>query len=346
MPGLPASYGGLTLKYDDPNILLIGGAANGAGGRIYQIGVTRNAAMHITGFTGTATLYPSEGSTVGQANDGGVVFGPGNVLFVTHYPGNQLEQTKPGSIAPDKVISLTGLGVGSSVGSIGFVPPGFPGAGQMKIVSYTSGKWYTAGYIGDGTGTYDITSITAGPNVGSGPEGIAFVPQSSPAFQPNSVLIALYGAGKVITAPLDASGDPILTSAQNFITGLSGAEGAFIDPVTGDFLFSTFGGSNKVIRVSGFIAPTAAPVTVSGRVATSAGNGISGARVSLIDSEGTTRTAITGPFGYYAIEGVTAGQTCVIEIAAKRYRFEPRAVNVDDDIADLDFTPSFEQFGK
>jgi hypothetical protein len=45
----------------------------------------------------------------------------------------------------------------------------------------------------------------------------------------------------------------------DFITGLSGAEGAFIDPVTGDFLFSTFGGGNSVIRVSGFAVPPAVP---------------------------------------------------------------------------------------
>ena len=127
VPGLPSSYGGLTLKHDDPNTLLIGGAANTAAGRIYQIGVVRNANMHITGFTGTATAYPSQGSTVGQSNDGGVTVGPGNVLFVTRYSANQLEQTKPGSTAPDKVISLSTFGVGSSVGSIGFVPAGFPG---------------------------------------------------------------------------------------------------------------------------------------------------------------------------------------------------------------------------
>jgi hypothetical protein len=41
------------------------------------------------------------------------------------------------------------------------------------------------------------------------------------------------------------------------VTGLTGAEGALIDPVTGDFLFSTFGGGNKIIRISGFVVPSA-----------------------------------------------------------------------------------------
>ena len=53
---VPFGWGGLTLKYDDPNTLLMGGHANTANGRIYQIGVTRDANRHITGFTGAATV--------------------------------------------------------------------------------------------------------------------------------------------------------------------------------------------------------------------------------------------------------------------------------------------------
>jgi hypothetical protein len=40
------------------------------------------------------------------------------------------------------------------------------------------------------------------------------------------------------------------------MTGLTGAEGALIDPVTGDFIFSTFGGGDHVIVVRGFSLPT------------------------------------------------------------------------------------------
>lgn len=40
-----------------------------------------------------------------------------------------------------------------------------------------------------------------------------------------------------------------------FLSNLTGAEGAAIDPVTGDFMFSTFGGGSRVVVVSGFAAP-------------------------------------------------------------------------------------------
>src|SRR6266403_3860647 len=69
---------------------------------------------HITGFSGSATFYPGAQSTIGQYNDAGLAFGPNNVLFVTRYFANQLgqlEQSKVGSMGPDKVIDLTPLGV-------------------------------------------------------------------------------------------------------------------------------------------------------------------------------------------------------------------------------------------
>jgi hypothetical protein len=259
VPGVPTNYGGLTLKFDDPNTLLIGGNANTSDGRIYQIAVIRDKDMHITGFSGEATLYPTPDSTIGQFVDGGVVFGPADVLFVARYPVNQIEQSLPGSSAPDKVIDLDQLGVESSVGSLGFVPPGFPGAGSMKILSYNGGGWYHAEYSPDGNGTFNITSAELRADIGGGPEGIAFVPPSAPIFPPNSTLISQYDAGNVVTAPLDSSGDPIIANMQDFIEELSGVEGAFIDPVTGDFLFSTFGGSNQVVRVSGFPPPPPTP---------------------------------------------------------------------------------------
>jgi hypothetical protein len=51
-----------------------------------------------------------------------------------------------------------------------------------------------------------------------------------------------------------------------FISGLDGAEGALLDPVTGDFLFSTFGGGSRVIAVRGFAAPPPQlPAPVAGK---------------------------------------------------------------------------------
>ncbi len=257
---LPTPYGGLTLKAGDPNTLLIGGAANGASGLIYEIGVTRGAGNHITGFTGTATPF----GTTGTYNDGGVAYGPGGVLFTSQWPVNMLGQTKPGNTAEDKVIDLTPLGVASSHAAINFVPTGFGGAGGMKLVSWSGGEWYDATYAPDGFGTFDISAVTqidldpltaAMDNLPGGPEGFVYIAAGNAGFAVNSLLVSDYSAGRVSAYELDANGNPLVTTRRDFISGLAGAEGAAIDPLTGDFLFSTFGGLNEVIVVQGFLVP-------------------------------------------------------------------------------------------
>jgi PEP-CTERM motif len=265
--GLPANYGGLTLKAGDPNKLLIGGNANTASGLIYEVGVTRGAGNHITGFTGTPTPI----GTVGAYNDGGVTYGPEGILFTSRWPVNELGQTKSGNTAEDKVINLAALGVAGSHAAINFVPAGFGGAGGMKLVSWSGGQWYDATFSPDGSGTYDITAVTqidldltsAGiQTLSGGPEGFVYIAAGNLGFSANSLLVSEYSAGKIAAYEVDANGNPLVSTRRDFITGLTGAEGAAIDPLTGDFLFSTFGGGNQIVVVQGFLAPPPPPSRV------------------------------------------------------------------------------------
>jgi hypothetical protein len=86
------------------------------------------------------------------------------------------------------------------------------------------------------------------------------------------------------------------------------------------------------------LAPTAASVSVSGRVTTSEGRGLRGARVTLTDSNGNIRTAMTTTFGYYRFENVPASETVVIGVSSKRYSFIPQVVSVMEDLTELNFT--------
>jgi hypothetical protein len=263
--GVPANLGGITFL--DANTLLIGGSANGGSGSVYTIGVTRDAVTgSITAFAGTSTLYAATPQI-----DGGLAFGPGGVLFFTGYPTNTLGQLKPGSNSPDKTIDLNTASVASSVGALQFVPAGFPGAGQLKVASYNASTWYTLGLTPDGSGTYDVTSTSPSLAIGGGPEGIAYIDDFNPQFGVQSVLISEYGAGRVSAYDIDANGDPIVATRRDFLTGLSGAEGATLDPLTGDFLFSTFGGGNRLIVVTGFIPEPASATFAAMAVAMASG---------------------------------------------------------------------------
>ena len=85
-------------------------------------------------------------------------------------------------------------------------------------------------------------------------------------------------------------------------------------------------------------APSAASVSIGGRVIVGKGGGLSNARVTLTDANGRTRTAITSSFGYYRFKDVEAGQTYIFTVSHKRYSFAPQVVNVTDETNDLNFS--------
>lgn len=82
---------------------------------------------------------------------------------------------------------------------------------------------------------------------------------------------------------------------------------------------------------------TAAGVEVSGRVITPDGRGLRNAIVSMTDGNGVTRTATTSTFGFYRFEDVEVGGNYVMSVASRRYRFNPRVVQVLDNLSDVDF---------
>ena len=86
------------------------------------------------------------------------------------------------------------------------------------------------------------------------------------------------------------------------------------------------------------LAPTAAAVSVSGRVMNAKGQGIR-ATVYLTDAQGIVRSAKTNNFGYFRFETVAVGETYIATVFAKQYQFEPRVVTVTDELAELNFMP-------
>ena len=82
---------------------------------------------------------------------------------------------------------------------------------------------------------------------------------------------------------------------------------------------------------------TAAGVEVSGRVLTPEGRGLRNATVTITDSKGNRQTKTTGSFGAYGFEDVEAGETYVISVGSKRFRFASRIIQVTDNLSDVDF---------
>lgn len=85
-------------------------------------------------------------------------------------------------------------------------------------------------------------------------------------------------------------------------------------------------------------APTAASVSISGRVLTADGRKISKARITLTDTNGQTRFALSNPFGFYRFAEVAAGETFIIMVKHKRYTFAPQVINITEESQDFDIT--------
>jgi hypothetical protein len=155
------------------------------------------------------------------------------------------------------------------------------------------------------------------------------------------VNITLNGAVSDITQT-DANGNysfADLPADGTYVVTASDADADSFDPpqTVIDNLIADTAGADFTLT-----GPTAAPVSVSGRVIRADGGGIAKARVELIGPGGEKLVALTNPFGYYHFDGVVAGSTYILSVSSKQYRFanNPRVISVLDELAEIDFIGS------
>ncbi len=239
-------YSGLC--FDTNTTMLVAGASNSAGSLMYQVTLNRDSAGHITGFAPGPTLYKNS-----PFIDGGPQEGPTGVLFAACFNTNQMLQWKPtGGLPPDKTILLTPLGVSSSTGGVVFIPAGFPGAGGMRITSFSTSEFYSASFAPDGLGTFNVGPITLVTTIAGGPVDFVYVRPGAPLLgAPKQYMLVSEWSNDTISAyQLDGGGNPIPASRTLFMN-IPGPTGAQYDPITGDYVFTTWvAGASKVVRVS------------------------------------------------------------------------------------------------
>ena len=247
-------YGGICFQAGAADHLLIGTTANSYDAAIYSVKVRRGTNGSVIGLTNDVQFVSKAYGTTplaGGGIDGGLAYGPNNVLFFTSYPDNRLGQIRPGGAVPAKLIDLNTLGIGDSVGGLAFVPPGFPGEGSLKLLSYNLNTWHSATISPDGNGTYNVSTNGKVVQLNGGIEGAFYVKAGNPAFARDSVLVAEYGSHQISAYEIDGNGDPLPLTRRTFVANLPGATGAALDPTTGDFLFGSFGADHLYV-VNGF----------------------------------------------------------------------------------------------
>ncbi len=83
----------------------------------------------------------------------------------------------------------------------------------------------------------------------------------------------------------------------------------------------------------GIVDPQKLTVEISGRVTSSDGRGLRGVSVTLSNSSGIRRTAVTTSLGYFSFTAVWAFEDYSLSGAAKRFRFSPTSVHPSGNMA-------------
>jgi uncharacterized repeat protein (TIGR01451 family) len=198
-------------------------------------------------------------------------------------------------------------------------------------------------YVAGSTLTYTLVVTNNGPDDVAGATVRDRLPSAISGF---TWSCSANGAGTCLNA--NGTGD-----IDTLVNLPSGTQATFI--ITGTVPLGTFGRlintasvtppagitdplpNNNAAANATILPPTAASVTVSGRVSTADGYGVRNAIVTLSDLRGGSRTARSSTFGYFFFEDVPAGDTYLVAVSAKRYSFTPRMISVTDEIQDLDF---------
>lgn len=198
----------------------------------------------------------------------------------------------------------------------------------------------TSVVVNQAAGPFQLTTQNARP---------AFAPEVT--WQTGTTQIITWDVANTNVAPISAANVNILLSTdggQTFpITLLANTPNDGSEPITvpnnptsqarikiqpTDNIFFDINNANFTIT-----APTAAPVSISGRVLSSNGRNLSDASVSLTDQFGVVRTFRSNWSGYYEFDGVAAGQTYILTASRKNYEFSPQVIFISEDLTELNF---------
>lgn len=227
----------------------------------------------------------------------------------------------------------------------GIQEPGEPAAAGVTVRLY-QGASLVGTAVTDANGEYYFVSSTApdgntGDSIGQVNGGIARNTAYQIRFDNPSDYSSggpLFGRFVTVANQTAQPGDDDSSDsdAVNVLNPAGSPAGTYpvIVKTTGD------AGSNDHTLDAGFaLSPSAAGVSVDGRIYTAHGAGIRNVVVTLVEQDGSVRIAITNAFGYFSFEDVEAGQTVLVTVQSKRYTFaQPtRAVPLQDNVTGLDF---------
>ena len=194
-----------------------------------------------------------------------------------------------------------------------------------------TGAGTAAGPNGSYTGTGgNINLLAAGATLGVGGKIVVQVKTTVKPGQLGLVLNQTNATGTNV-AGVGVKSDALDSASQ-------GVQGGILPPLGSILQTGQTPGIDPTIAL--ILVPTAANATISGRVITAQGLGISRAQITVASPQtGVTKVAMTNPFGYFSIGDLEVGHLYVVSAAHKSYVFTvpQHSFMLGEDVAGLVF---------
>lgn len=293
-------------------------------------GTTSVSVAAVDNLGGTLTILNStisNNSTIGVAAEGTAV----NIANSTISGNNGTNQGVAGGIYNSATLNLNNVTVANNVNG-GIENFGTTNIRNTIITGSTGRADALGGFTSRGNnlvsnlGTATGFSAASGDklNVAANLAALANNGGQTDTHRPNTGSPAIdAGNNCVVTAACGTNNPPVALTTDQRGTG-----------------FGRQGGTSVDIGAIEAVPPTAANASISGRVTTADGRGIT--NVWIIIGGGSLsqpRTVRTSSFGYYRVEDLPAGETYILEIRAKRYSFTnpTRIISLTEDASEQNF---------
>ena len=187
-----------------------------------------------------------------------------------------------------------------------------------------------------GVVTLNLTPSNAGFSV-SGPSSAPVGGQvtanwNAPVGRPVKDWIGLFKVGNLNSSFI----------SKQYTGGLTSGNLTFVlpnQPGFYEFRYLINDGFSSVAASNPINVPVGPFASVSGRVTTPSGRGISGAFLKLTDAAGNSKIHSTNPFGYFRFLSVGTVEIFTISVSSKRHSFNPgsRQMTIVDNVTNADF---------
>jgi uncharacterized delta-60 repeat protein len=279
-------------------------------------------------------------------SDGNIVVagesGPFTTVLARYTPNGLLDNGFDGD---GIVTTAVGRASGMVIQADGKIVVVTRGGSDYSVIRYNTGGSLDPGFGTNGIITTNVGGSDSATGVALDSNGNILVTGYFDASKSSyDVFLARHTSNGSLDPIFDGGGDGIVVTSLGTYLDQSNAialqsDGKIV--IGGSLRDGATGDDFAVLRYIGNLPPTAANVTLGGRITNSNGFPLSGVLVILSGSSPfEPRATMTSSFGYYNFYDVPVGQIYLIAPESNHYTFSPtnRTINLLDEFLDANFT--------